>query len=214
MFAAVDLYPVTCEPLSAGRQDVDVLEGVIAGGAKIIQLRDKESSTKSLYEKALQFRECTKRHGLLLIINDRVDLALAVGADGVHIGQDDLPVAAARHIAPELLIGASTHSLDEALAAQVADADYVNIGPIFPTKTKDGLSRFLGAGAIHRIAPNLSIPYTVMGGINAGNIEDVLRRGARRIAVVSAVTMATDIADAVRTLRHAIRSFTDSTEQG
>ncbi len=201
----VDIYPVTCERLSNGRSDVEVLQGVIAGGAKIIQLREKGFSERDFYRLAEKFRELTASAGMLLIINDRVDVALAVGADGVHLGQDDFPVPAARKIGPELLIGASSHDLEEALRAQEEGADYVNIGPIFPTETKSGIEHFLGPEAISRIAPRLKIPFSVMGGIKRSNIAEVLSAGARKIAVVTAITQAPDIAEAVRSLRAEIR---------
>ena len=114
---------------------------------------------------------------MLLIINDHVDIALAVDADGVHLGQEDLPLAAARRIAPELLIGISTHSREEALKAQGEGADYVNIGPIFPTRTKEGVTRFLGPEAIPGIAAGLEIPFTVMGGIDAPTSSRCSARG-------------------------------------
>ncbi len=135
LFQQVDVYPVTCEELSEGRSNLEVLEAVIRGGAKIIQLREKEYQKKVLFHMALKFREMTAKAGVLLIINDHVDIALGVEADGVHLGQEDLPLTVARRLAPELLIGASTHSLEQALQAQKDGADYVNIGPIFPTGT-------------------------------------------------------------------------------
>lgn len=206
MFQEVDIYPVTCEKLSAGRSDIEVLEGVIRGGAKIVQLREKEYSDRDLYDLAVKFRKMTAEAGVLLIINDRPDVALAVDADGVHLGQENLPVAAVRTFAPELLIGASSHNLEEALRAQADGADYVNVGPIFPTSTKEGVKKFLGPEAIAAIGPGLSVPFTVMGGIKGSNISRVLANGARRIAVVTAVTQAPDIAAEVRSLREAIRS--------
>jgi len=107
LFHQVDIYPVTCEKLSEGRSNLEVLEAVIRGGAKIIQLREKEYQRKDLYHLALKFREMTAKAGVLLIINDHVDIALGVEADGVHLGQEDLPVQVATKLAPELLIGAS-----------------------------------------------------------------------------------------------------------
>ncbi len=205
-FLQVDLYPVTCERLSAGRSNLDLLEAAIRGGAKIIQLREKELPSGDLYRMALAFRKITADAGMLLMINDHVDIALAVDADGVHLGQKDLPLSAARRIAPELLIGISTHSREEALKAQGEGADYVNIGPIFPTRTKEGVTRFLGPEAIPGIAAGLEIPFTVMGGISGANIEKVVAQGARRVAVVTAVTMAADMAGAVAALRETIRS--------
>jgi len=207
MFQEVDVYPVTCERLSAGRSDLEVLEAVIRGGAKIVQLREKEYSDRDLYALAVKFREMTAEAGVLLIINDRPDLALAVDADGVHLGQDNLPVAAVRSFAPELLIGASSHTLEEALRAQSDGADYVNVGPIFPTKTKEGVKRFLGPEAIAAIGPELSLPFTVMGGINQSNVSRVLANGARRIAMVTAITQAPDIAAEVRAFGEKIRNW-------
>lgn len=206
-FLEVDIYPVTCERLSARRSNLEVLHAIIEGGARVIQLREKEYSGKDLYQLALQFREITSRAGVLLLINDHLDIAMAVAADGVHLGQDDLPIAAARRLAPELLIGASTHSLEEALQAQNDGADYVNIGPIFPTKTKTGVPYHLGPDALGAIVSRIQTPFTVMGGINESNIRQVLAQGARRIAVVTAITQAPDISEAVRSLRNCIRNY-------
>lgn len=206
MFEEVDVYPVTCEKLSAGRTDIEVLEAVIRGGAKIIQLREKELSDRDFYRLAVKFREMTAAAGVLLFINDRPDIALASGADGVHLGQDNLPVSAVRSFAPDLLLGASTHNLEEALQAQAEGADYVNIGPIFPTKTKEGITDFLGPEAIPAIGGKISIPFTVMGGIGEANIDQVIAAGARRIAMVTAITKAPDIARTVKAFKERIRA--------
>ncbi len=206
-FQQVDIYPVTCEEFSQGRSNLEVLEAVIQGGAKIIQLREKEYQKKDLYHLALKFREMTAKAGVLLIINDHVDIALGVEADGVHLGQEDLPLTVARQLAPELLIGASTHSLEQALQAQKDGADYVNIGPIFPTGTKEGVERVLGPKAITEISPQIKVPFTVMGGINEENIDQVLAQGARRVAMVTAITRAADIAAKVRSLKEKIIEF-------
>jgi len=210
LFEQVDVYPVTCERLSEGRSNLEVLEAVIQGGSKIIQLREKEYPKRDLYNLALKFREITTRGRVLLIINDHVDIALAVDADGVHLGQEDLPLQVARKLAPELLIGASTHSLQQALQAEKDGADYVNIGPIFPTKTKDGVGRSLGPKAISEMSPKIKVPFTVMGGINAENIDQVLAEGARRVAMVTAITRAADIAAEVRSLKEKMTVFSGS----
>ncbi len=206
-FEEIDIYPVTCQRLSSGRSDLDVLEGIIEGGAQIVQLREKDLCERDFFQLAQTFRNRTAEAGILLIINDRVDIALAVGADGVHLGQDDFPVRAARKIAPDLLIGVSSHNLEEALRAQDEGADYVNIGPIFPTGTKEGIEGFLGPEAISKTAPLLRIPFTVMGGIKESNIRQVLEAGARKVAVVTAITQAPDIAQAVRSLRNIVREW-------
>jgi len=207
LFQQVDIYPVTCEELSGGRSNLEVLEAVIQGGSKIIQLREKDYPKKDLYHLALKFREMTAKAGVLLIINDHVDIALGVEADGVHLGQDDLPLTVARQLASELLIGASTHSLEQALQAEKDGADYVNIGPIFPTRTKEGVERVLGPEAIATISPHVEVDFTVMGGINEANIDQVLAQGARRVAMVTAITKATDIAAKVRFLKEKIMEF-------
>lgn len=202
--AAIDIYPVTCQKFSEGRTNLEVLEAVLAAGAKIIQLREKDWDKKDLYDLAIEFGKLTRIHDALLIINDHVDVALAAGADGVHLGQEDLPVAAARKIAPELIIGASSHNLTEALKAEKDGADYVNIGPIFPTATKPDAESFLGPEAIGQIGPRLSIPFTTMGGINKDNITQVLKAGARRIAMITGITRAPDITQRVSELRKMI----------
>lgn len=206
-FKEIDIYPVTCQDLSKGQTDLDVLDAVLAGGTRIVQLREKHWEKKDLYELGLEFRKRTLKSHALLIINDHVDIALAVKADGVHLGQDDLPVKAAREIALELLLGASSHSLKEAIQAETDGADYVNIGPIFPTKTKDSLSRFLGPDAISEVGPRLNIPLTTMGGINGSNIHEVLQAGARRVAMVTGIIQAPDIASRVRELRKIILAY-------
>jgi thiamine-phosphate pyrophosphorylase len=170
-------------------------------------LREKEYRKKDLYHLALKFRKMTARPGVLLIINDHVDIALGVEADGVHLGQDDLPVQVVRKLAPDLLIGASTHSLEQALQAEKDGADYINIGPIFSTKTKEGVERFLGPEVIARISPQVDVPFTVMGGINEANIDQVLAQGARRVAMVTAITQAANIAERVKSLKERIRNY-------
>ncbi len=195
----VRLYPVISGPeWSAGRGYIETLEKVLLGGARMVQLRAKAMPDLELYQIAEAARGLTDRFGALLIIDDRVDVALAVGADGVHLGQQDLPLAVARKLAPELILGASSHNLEEALRAQSEGASYVNIGPIFPTATKGGLPDYLGPDAISAIAPKLRVPFTVMGGIKLSNLPLVMAHGARIVAVVTAVTAAPDPSAAVR----------------
>jgi thiamine-phosphate pyrophosphorylase len=203
LFDQTDLYVVITEALCPGRSPLEILLQILAAGVRLVQLREKELSGRALYERALEFRRETRAAGALFMVNDRMDIALAAEADGVHLGQDDLPVAAARRLAPDLIIGASTHSLEEALAAQAAGASYVNIGPIFATQTKETVTP-LGPEMIDRIAPHLRIPWTTMGGIKASNIEEVVVRGARHPAVITAVTAAADPAAAARKLRDII----------
>ncbi len=203
-FEQADLYVVITEAFCAGRSALEVLAQTLSAGVRLVQLREKEWDDLRLYQRALEFRRQTAAAGALLIVNDRLDLALAAGADGVHLGQDDLPIVPARQIAPELIIGASTHSLKEALAAQEAGASYLNIGPIFPTQTKS-IPPPIGLEAIDQITPGLRIPWTTMGGIKSSNIGRVVSRGVRHPAVMTAVTAAQDPFAAALQLRKIIK---------
>jgi thiamine-phosphate pyrophosphorylase len=204
LFKEADLYVVITEQFCAGRRALDVLDAVLSAGVRLIQVREKDFDDGEMYRRCVEIRERTRTSRALLIVDDRLDIALAADADGVHLGLTDLPVAAARRIAPDLIVGASTHSLDEALAAQEAGASYVNIGPIFPTRTKSVPTGAVGPEMIETIAPHLRIPFTCMGGIKAENMHEVLRRGARHVAVVTAVTAAPDVRAAALELRHAM----------
>jgi len=201
IFENTDLYVVITEAFCAGRPPVEILAKALDAGVRVVQLREKEMADKALYRQALKFRDISARANALLIVNDRIDIALATGADGVHLGQDDFPIDAARSLAPSLIIGCSTHSVQEAVAAQSARADYVNIGPIFATQTKSGLIHPLGPEAIDAVATHLRIPWTVMGGIKASNVDLVLERGAKHVAVVTGVTEQDDVAAACAALR-------------
>lgn len=196
----VTVYPVSCERLAAGRSDEEWLEAVLRGGARIVQLRDKVSSDKRLLAKARYFRQRTLDAGALFLVNDRVDVALLADADGVHVGQQDLPPGEIARLAPDLLIGISCNSEEQArrLGRQelegIAAFSYFNIGPLFPTRTKEGLAEFLGPEAVGRFSSNLSSPFTVMGGIKLEHIPQLFALGARRIALVTALSQAPDIA--------------------
>jgi thiamine-phosphate pyrophosphorylase len=171
---------------------------------RLVQLREKDIDDRSFYDLALKFRELTSRGNALLLINDRLDIGLATGADGVHLGQDDLPIEAARRLAPEMIIGCSTPSVAEAVAGQSEGASYVNIGPIFATQTKSGTVPALGPEIIDAVKPRLAIPWTVMGGIKESNVAQVLERGSKHVAVVTAVTAAADVGAACTALRKQI----------
>ena len=203
-FEQADLYVVITEAFCAGRSSLEVLDDVLAAGVTLVQFREKDWDDQALTERARAFRERTKNAGALLIIDDRLDIAVNVGADGVHLGQDDMPIDIACRVAPNLLIGASTHNLEEAIRAQADGADYANIGPIFATQTKETGFEPLGPEALETIAPHLSIPWTTMGGIKPHNIGELVARGAQRVAVVTAVTAADDVESAARELRACI----------
>ncbi len=196
----VAVYPVSCERLAAGRSDREWLDGVIAGGARIVQLRDKESPDHELLAKAQYFRQKTAEAGVLFLLNDRLDIALLADADGMHVGQKDIPPSEIRKLAPNILIGFSCNteeqvkSLGKEVALGQSGVSYYNIGPIYSTGTKEGLQHFLGAEEIPAFSRHCGLPYTVMGGIKLDHLDNLLRAGARRIAVVTAISQAKDIA--------------------
>ena len=204
-FQQAGLYLVTSQALSRGRSTLEIVDAALAGGVRLIQLREKEMPMPDFLRLAELLRARTTQAGALLIINDRVDVALAVGADGVHLGQADFPIAPARRLAPDLIIGASTHSPAEAQAAEHAGASYINIGPLFPTQTKQTSGEFLGLEGLGQIARHVTIPWTVMGGIKLEHVPALIQAGARTIAVVTAVTAAADPAQAARELLFEIR---------
>ena len=204
MFRDVDVYPVLSPGYCLGRALPDVLRSVLEGGAKIVQLRMKGASVSEVAGMARIFRGETDLAGALLIINDYLDVALGEGADGVHLGLDDVPIAEAVAAAPELIVGASSHSEAEALSAERAGASYVNIGPLFSTSTKNVPAPPLGLDALRRIAPMLSAPFTVMGGIKRRHIPELVAAGATRIAMVTEISEAADVVSRVRGIRETI----------
>lgn len=206
-FGRAGLYLVTTQELSGGRSTLWVLSRALAAGVRLVQLREKSLCRKDLCRLAMRARALTRKAGALLIINDYLDIALACGADGVHLGQDDLPIDAARRLAPDLIIGASSHSVAQARSAERMGASYVNIGPVYPTRTKQTAVPPVGLGAVRRVAGAVDIPVTVMGGIKERHIPGLLAAGARTIAVVTAVTAAADPAGAARRLLGLIRDI-------
>ncbi|MCK5340503.1 MAG: thiamine phosphate synthase [Desulfobulbaceae bacterium] len=187
------VYAVSCEKLANGRTDYEWLDAVLTGGAKIVQLRDKESDDGTVFQKAQYFRAKTQEAGALFIVNNRLDIALASDADGIHLGNSDLPAEEARRIAPDLIIGVSANTKEQAASAKTRGASYFNIGPLFATQTKKGISSFLGIEVIETFSEVSDLPFTVMGGIKLEHVPALTAAGARRIAVVTALTQAEDI---------------------
>jgi thiamine-phosphate diphosphorylase len=176
-------------------------EDVIAGGANFLQLRAKDLSTREFIEAGTRLSEICKRNRIPFIVNDRVDIALALDSDGVHLGQDDMPVAAARKIIPQgKLIGLSVHSLEEAAKAKEEKPDYIGVGPIFFTRTKVSAIPPVETDFIRKIRSGTNLPLVAIGGINAENMEEVIAAGADAIAVCSAILNADDIKAAAERL--------------
>lgn len=186
------LYAITGEPYHPGRDVIAVMEAAIRGGADIVQLRDKETPPERLLEKARALRELTRRYGVPFIVNDYPELARAVEADGVHLGQEDMPIAEARRLLGEdAIIGISTHSIEQARAAVRAGADYIGVGPVYPTPTKPGRAA-AGLGYVREAAAEITIPWVAIGGITLDHADAVLDAGARRLCAVSAIVGSPD----------------------
>lgn len=202
MFEKSDLYPVVSPEFCNGRAVTAVVAAIMAGGAEVVQLRAKHLPDRELYELALECRKLTS--GRLLIIDDRVDVALAVNADGVHLGQSDLPVKIAKLMAPELLIGASTHNPEEIAQAQKDGCGYLNIGPVHPTQTKDVPTGVVGLDNMLKWRNDVHCPYSVMGGIKAHHVKELTDLGVRHIAMVTEITQAENVKEKVKALRKMI----------
>lgn len=197
----LSLYVVTDRGLSRGLDHLEVARRAVEGGADVIQLRDKNLTAAELYDLATNMRAVVHGAGRLLIVNDRLDIALAAGADGVHLGQDDLPVAAARRLAPGLVIGASVSSVPEAVRAERDGADYVAVSPLFDTRSKDDAGPGRGLDALRSIRRAVTVPVIGIGGIGPAQVAEVIAAGADGIAVISAVVSQDDITSAARELR-------------
>lgn len=200
-----DLYVVTDSDLSKGRTDAEVARLAYEGGADAVQLRMKHSDGREMLEQAMEIRKVADEFCKFFFVNDRVDIAMASGADGVHLGQSDIPLEVARDLMGETaIIGISVDNVDQAIAAAEGGADYIGIGSIFNTSTKPDAKQGVGLGAIYEIREAVDIPIVAIGGINRGNIQDVVRAGADAAAVVSAVVAQDDIKAAAHELRDLI----------
>ena len=197
-FSLPKLYPITDTSISH-LSHAEQIERLAAGGASLIQLREKHASPREFYQVALEAMIVAKRLGVQLVINDRVDIAIAVKADGVHLGQDDLPPGKVRMLLGEdRIIGSSTHTLDQALEADSAPVDYIAIGPVFPTSTKENPDAIVGAANIREIKSRISKPLVAIGGITLESARSVIDAGADSIAVISDLFATTDITERTR----------------
>ena len=196
------LYVITDAPLSRGRSHRQVIDAAIRGGATMVQYREKNASTRKMIDEALALRDLCRAHGVPFIVNDRVDVALAVDADGVHVGQDDMPASLARKlIGRGKVLGVSAENVEQARAAIADGADYVGAGAIFATATKADANKPIEIAGLLQIARACTIPMVGIGGINSSNAASVIRAGAAGVAVVSAIVSAEDVERAARELR-------------
>ena len=202
-FLTADIYGLTSEEHSMGRSNAETARLMLESEIKVIQYREKDKKAAEMYKECLELREMTRKAGATLIINDHIDLAIAVDADGVHIGQDDLPPSVVRKlIGEEMIIGLSTHTPQEAKAAvECGLVDYIGVGPIFSTKTKKDVCAPVGFAYLDYVAHHIPLPFVAIGGIKEHNIVEVRARGARVIALVTEIVGADNIPAKVRSIR-------------
>lgn len=202
----LSLYLVTEESLAIEELTKIIAESV-SGGVSIVQLREKNNSSLSFYNKASALKQLLNELSIPLIINDRVDIALAVAADGIHIGQDDLPLPVVKKMVPEdMIVGVSVSTLEEALEAERNGADYIGVGSVFPTKTKQDAT-LMAIGDLEEICRSVSIPAVAIGGITADNISALSASGLSGTAVVSAIMNAESPKTASESLLKIIKDF-------
>lgn len=199
------LYLVTDRGLARGRSTFEIVKAAVDGGATVVQLREKDCPTLEFIEQALAIKDLLQARRIPLIINDRLDVAQAVRADGVHLGQTDMPLDMAKGILGDsMLIGISAESIEDAIAAEKGGADYLGVSPIYATPTKTDTAPPLGLAGLRQIRKAVRLPLVGIGGLNRENSADVIRSGADGVAVVSAIVAADDPEAAARTLRKII----------
>lgn len=202
LFPECSLYLITDRTLSRGRSTVEIVKAALAGGVDVVQLREKEAETSLMVEEGLRVHELTARYQVPLLINDRVDVALAIEAEGAHVGQTDLPAHLARKLLPApYILGVSTSTVEMAQKAEEQQADYIGFGPIYSTTTKVTAASPRGSTMIAMIRDAISIPFVVLGGIGASNIATVVEAGADHVAVCSAIVSADDVQRAAAELK-------------
>lgn len=192
------LYAILDPEQTRGRPAEDLLRDLLRGGVKILQLRAKALTARDFLDLARNAREITRAHGCRLIVNDRVDVALACDADGVHLGQDDLPLQAARKLLPAKIIGISTHDLEQAKQAEDGGADYIGFGPIYGTATKQTGYSARGVAMLREIRNIVRIPIVAIGGISEDNVSEIWNAGAESAAIISDILGAEDITAKVK----------------
>jgi len=199
------LYLVTDRGLARGRSTIEVVKAAVSGGVTCVQLREKDCSTLEFIEQARAIKSFLEEREVPLIINDRLDVALAVGAEGVHLGQSDMPLEMAQKIAgPSMLIGISAESVQDAVKAENGGADYLGVSPIYTTPTKTDTAPPLGIQGLREIKNRVKIPLVGIGGLNNSNAAEVIRSGADGVAVVSAIVAAEDPETAAMNLKQII----------
>ncbi len=190
-----------------GRSHAELAEMVLEAGVRIIQFREKRMSTREMLENARKIRKLTEDYGAIFIVNDRLDIALASYADGVHVGQDDMPARVVREIAGDIILGVSVRNVEEAVAAERDGADYLGAGPVFTTTTKDDAGNAIGISELAEIVKVVEIPVVAIGGIDHSNAPSALETGCAGIAVISAIAASSDPKRSAEELLEIVRRF-------
>ena len=207
MISNWDLYLVTDAKVYPGRSHVNEVEAAIAGGARVVQFREKQMNDRDMLNIGTTLRRLTAEADVDFIVNNRVDIALAVDADGVHVGQEDLPASLVRRlVGPKGIVGVSASTSEEAIKAERDGADYIGASPVFSTGTKTDAPRPTGLEGLRAMADAVNIPIVAIGGISVGNIDGVISAGADAVAVISAVVCAPDMVKASKELISKIRA--------
>ncbi|MGB6129222.1 MAG: thiamine phosphate synthase [Psychrilyobacter sp.] len=197
------IYGITGEKFAHGRSNIECVKSMIHGGIKVIQYREKEKCIREKVEEIIEIRKLCRENNVIFIVNDHVDIAILVDADGVHVGQDDMEISHVRKlIGEDKIIGRSTHCLEHARKAVLDGADYIGVGPIFKTTTKK--KDPVGLGYLEEVIKNIDLPFVAIGGIKESNIEEVKKRGADRICLVSEIVGAENIIEKIKKLNKII----------
>lgn len=203
------IYGILGERFSLGRTNVETARQMVESGIDVLQYREKlkDKSLKQIYEECCEIREITRSASIPFIINDYADIALMVNADGIHQGQDDLPVQAVRKIAPHMMIGCSTHSPAQAKKAIADGADYIGAGPIFTTQTKEDVCDAVGLSYLDHVVKTHSIPFVAIGGIKLSNLREVLSLGVKTVCLVTEIIGADSIEKRIRQIRQIMAEY-------
>lgn len=197
------IYGILGEAFSLGRSNVETAQLLVDGGIDVLQYREKahKKDRADMLAECREIRKITADAGVPFIVNDFLDIALLVDADGVHVGQEDLPVTEVKRLAPELMVGCSTHSPEQAARAVAEGADYIGVGPIFTTQTKEDVCDAVGFEYLEHVAANHTIPFVAIGGIKRHNIKEVAKRGASTICLVTEIIGAENIKERIQEIK-------------
>ena len=202
LFKEYNIYAITAENLSLGRKNIEVVEEILSAGVKIIQYREKKKSMREKYKEAFILRELTAKYDAILIVNDHLDLAKIINADGVHLGQEDYPIEIAREfLGEDFIIGITAHNREQIIQGEKEGADYIGLGPIFESFTKEKPHPPIGVEILKWATSNVKVPIVAIGGIKEKNIELVLENGGKCIAMVSEIVSSENIKEKIEKIR-------------